>query len=286
MRIGTINNHNFSFAYQIEGDGPTALVIGSSIYYPRLFSQNLRKHLRLVFTDMRAFAPPSQGELPLTFSLDLLLDDIEMIRQELELDKIIVIGHSGNAFLALEYAKKYPEHVSHVVMIGTSPDFSEESKKSADLYWQQNASEARKKALEKHFESRPDTEFEQVPLNKRFIWNYLRHTPRIWYEYSSDYSHLWEGVQVNAQVFDYVWGTLFRDIDITDNLECFNTPVFLALGRHDYIVAPPDSWDPLKSKFKDISMHIFEKSGHSPFYEEAELFDDVLLKWLAPRINK
>lgn len=273
---GVIECNGFDLGYKIEGSGPNALVIGSSIYYPRVFSENLRKHLRFIFADMRAFAPYPRSEISLTFDLNLLLDDIECIRQKLKLDKVIVMGPSGNAFLALEYAKKYPKNVSHVVMIGTGPDFSDNSKSSTDQYWQEVASADRKAALHKSLEICPDSQYEKIPLNHRFIWNYIRYGARIWYDFNFDSTFLWQGVNVNMPIFDYVWGSLFKDIDITKDLEELNKPVLLALGRYDFIVAPPDSWDSLNSKFKDLSICIFEQSGHSPFYEEPKLFDTKL----------
>ncbi len=278
---GIIESRGFDLGYRIEGEGPNALVIGSSIYYPRVFSENLRQHLRLVFVDMRAFAPAPRFENPLTFGLDLLVDDIEHMRQKLGLGRVIVIGHSGNAFLALEYAKKYSEHVSHIVMIGMGPDLSEESKEAADQYWQESASAARKEALNNSLKKYPDLEYERIPLNQRFVWNYIRHTPRIWYDFKGDTSFLWEGVHVNMSIFEYVWGNLYKDIDITEGLETLDKPVFLALGRNDFIVAPPSSWEFLRPKFKDLTICVFEKSGHSPFYEETDLFDQKLLDWLS-----
>lgn len=278
---GIITSQGFDLGYQIEGTGPNALVIGSSIYYPRIFSDNLRKHLRLIFTDMRAFAPSPSSETSLNFDLNLILDDIECLRQKLNLGQVIVIGHSGNAFLALEYAKKYPKYVSHVVMISTGPDFSEASKKAADQYWDEKASQAQKVALAKSLEIHPDSERTRIPLNQHFIWNYTRHGARIWYNFNFDSTSLWKDVNVNMPIFDYIWGTLFRDIDIIKGLEKLDKPVFLALGRYDFIIAPPDSWDPLRSKFKNLSICIFEHSGHSPFYEESDLFDTKLLDWLS-----
>jgi proline iminopeptidase len=46
---GTITAGEFRLRHRSEGTGRPILVIGSAIYYPRTFSQNLRKHLRLVF---------------------------------------------------------------------------------------------------------------------------------------------------------------------------------------------------------------------------------------------
>jgi len=278
--VGEVESEGCDLGYRIEGFGPNALVIGGSIYYPRIFSENLRNHLRLVFADMRAFAPSPSVEVPLTFDLNLLLDDVECVRQKLKLGKVIVIGHSGNAFLALEYAKKYPEHVSHVVMIGAGPDFSDTSKAAADRYWEETASADRKAAFRRSFELSPDAQYEQIPLSQRFIWNYLRHTARIWYDFKFDATPLFRGVHVNMPIFEYIWGTLFRDVNIANGLDALDKPVFLALGRYDFIVPPPDSWNSLRSKFKDLSICVFQKSGHSPFYEEPELFDAKLLDWL------
>ena len=38
--------------------------------------------------------------------------------------------------MALEYAKKYPENVSHVVMIGIAPSLSPIHAAAAEQYWQ------------------------------------------------------------------------------------------------------------------------------------------------------
>jgi len=37
---------------------------------------------------------------------------------------------------------------------------------------------------------------------------------------------------------DYLWGEVFRDIDITKGLETFDKPVFLGLGQFYFLVAP------------------------------------------------
>ena len=53
---GSIEIDRFKLKYRSEGFRQDVVVIGSSIYYPRSFSQNLRKSLRLHFIDYRGFA--------------------------------------------------------------------------------------------------------------------------------------------------------------------------------------------------------------------------------------
>ena len=85
---------------------------------------------------------------------------------------------------------------------------------------------------------------------------------------------------MNMDFLIYVWDTLFAEIDITQGLDALDRPVFLALGRYDFLVAPPSSWDAVKSHFKDLTVRIFEKSGHTPQYEQSALFDSELLTWM------
>ena len=58
-------------------------------------------------------------------------------------------------------------------------------------------------------------------------------------------------------------------------------PVLLALGRYDFVVAPPSSWDRVRAQFRDLTVRVFEHSGHTPQLEEAALFDRELIRWLS-----
>lgn len=277
---GFIEINGYQLRYSIEGSGLPTLVIGSEIYYPRTFSKNLRKHLKLIFMDHRGFGIAPKREMQnAEFELDILVDDVEEVRQRLGLNKIIVLGHSGHAFIALEYAKKYPQHVSHVVMLGVIPSLSDKNKDAIDQFWQEFASPERKAALEKNEEKLPDEKLKHLRADQQFIQQYIRSTPKIWYDYDFDMSHLWEGIEINMQMLGYVWGVLFRDIDITKGLNQLNKPVFLGLGKHDYL-APYILWNSVRSHFKDLTTCIFEESGHTPQMEETEMFDQKLMQWI------
>lgn len=281
VQSGTIAAGEFNLGYSVEGTGTPTIVIGSSLYYPRAFSENLRSHLRMVFMDHRGFAPSPGPVDNSAFALDTLLDDVERLRQELGLGRVAVIGHSGHGFLALEYGKKYPESVTHVIMIGIAPDFGPENAQAMRQYWEEFAPADRKAIWEERLQSQPDDELAQLPAGEAFIKGYIRDAPKIWYDPHFDSSPLWEGVSVNMDMISHVWGRTFAEIDITQGLDTFDRPVFLALGRYDFLVAPPSSWDPIRPMFRDLTVRVFEESGHTPQYEEAELFDSELLAWMS-----
>ncbi len=272
---GTVAAGPLRLRYRIEGTGRPAIVIGSATYLPRSFSQNLRKHLRLVFLDHRGYVP-SPGPMDATvFALDKMLDDFERARQELRLGQVAVIGHSIHSIMALEYAKKYPENVSHVVMIGSTA-LNAGNAQAMSQYWQELASPERKAAMAENLRRLPDEQLAQLRPGQRWIRKYIRNGPRTWYDPEFDGLLLMmEGVERND---DYI--PAFLDLDITQGLDTFDRPVFLALGRYDFIAAPPSIWDPIRPKFRDSIFRVFERSGHWPHYEEAALFDAELLRWM------
>lgn len=278
-RKGTIETDGFLLNYLVEGKGIPTLIIGSSIFYPRVFSKKIKTKLQLIFTDHRGFVPPPNRIITNDdFSLEKLINDVEILRQSLGLTKFLIAGHSGHAFLALEYAKKYPENILGVLFIGASPDYSEKSHRLTDAYFFSTALESRKTMYENAMQLLPAL-IQENP-EKRFVHFCLCSGARNWYQPDFDASPLWEGVYTNMQMIDYVWGTVFRDIEIEQGLERFRLPVLLLLGKYDYVTGPPELWNNVKTKFFNIKRIVFEQSGHYPMLEEPEIFDNKVLDWL------
>src|ERR687894_2634244 len=157
----------FELAYSIEGEGTPALVVGSAEYYSRVFSQRLRQSLKLVFVDHRGFAQPTGAYTASDYTLDVVLDDIDLVRRHLGLEKVIIVGHSGHGYMVLEYAKRYPQHVSHVVMIATGPSHSAAHNAVTEQYWQDSVCPQRKAKLASDLAGLP-AEIEAAP-EKRFV---------------------------------------------------------------------------------------------------------------------
>jgi proline iminopeptidase len=276
---GVVDVAGFPLKYVIEGQGIPALVIGSAVFYPRVFSAGLRQHLQLIFIDHRGFVPPPPGHEHSVFPIDVLLEDIERIRQHLALETFVIIGHSGHAFLALEYAKKYPQYISGLVMIGVSPDYSEQRHTATTAFFEETASPERKAQLAENMNRLPG--MIAAHPEKRFASYILSAGPQSWFDPAFNAAPLWEGVYTNMPVIDYVWGVVFRDIDITRGLAAFTRPVLLILGKYDYLVGPPELWEPVRNAFSDITIRVFDRSGHYPSYEEPQRFDAELRQWLA-----
>lgn len=276
---GVVHRGDFSLQYSVEGEGRPALVIGSTLYYSRLFAQGLRRHLRLAFVDHRGFAPGNTCTDKAAYSLAHLLDDAEQMRQMLGLGRVVVIGHSGHGILALEYAKRFPESVSHVVMLCTAPNFSAAGHAAAERYLADSVCPERKAYLAEQMAKLPAA-IAAAP-EKAFVTFCLLTGAKSWFDFRFDAAPFWQDVSVNMTMFDHVWGEIFRDIDITNGLDALAVPVFLGLGRYDFLVPPPHCWEPVRERFRDLTVRVFEKSSHGLPYEEPEAFEAELLAWLA-----
>lgn len=261
--------------YSIDGDGIPCVVVGDPFTTEKALSEELRTHIRFIFMHSRENVPSeSLGETD-DLTLDIFLDDIEELRTSLDLDKICVFGHSIQGRYALAYARRYPDHTSHVIMNATPPDWDLAFQEMQINYWYSQASEGRKEVLRENWETQPDM-LEPYPFCS-WCLDYVKDGPKLWYDPTYDASWLLEGWYSNPDVGDHFIDLLWQyDIEAGDDL---TVPVFLSLGKFDFVV-PYLSWDGRGATLPNLSIHVFQRSGHWPMLEEQALFDEKLIEWI------
>ncbi|MGG3280197.1 alpha/beta fold hydrolase [Paenibacillus solani] len=275
---GTIMSEGFALNVSIHGNGKPILVVGSSVYYPRLFSEQLYSSFQLIFLDHRGFVQPPRTLEPEDYTLDKVLDDIEKARQALGLEDFIILGHSGHAFMALEYTKKYPEHVRKVVLLNTAPTNSLERQQQSIAFFNETACSERKRQFEADIPLLEEDNRREP--ERRFAHMCIRMGAHSFYDYAYDAGFMWDGVFTSMPVLDHLWGEAFARLNLIDSLKEVDIPVFIGLGRYDYLVSPVSLWDAVEGTQKNVKKVIFEKSGHNPMFEEPELFNAVLTDWI------
>lgn len=294
----------FDLNYRIEGNGMPMMVLGFPNFYARTFSEKLRSHLCLVFVDHRVSAVPPKGFDPKKdFTLQRLVDDVELIRKTIGLGQVVVLGHSGQAFLALEYAKQYTNKVSRVVMVGF-PELNISDPKGSDSEGKAQDSAPEDKAQELVVDMLPnwtfaslgrkavqaDIKINQLPVeeqanlsdSEKYVYeHYILEAPKVWYDPRFDAWPLWKGVYVNGKMVDHVWGDIFAKMVLSKLLQGIKKkPVAAMMGAYDFWAPPINSWEPLTDEHKNFTVRFFEKSGHVPQLEQPEEFDRALLTWL------
>jgi len=88
-------------------------------------NQPLSEHYRVIGFDMRGHGHSS---LTPPYTFDQIVEDIEQLRQRLGGGrKMVLSGGSFGGFIALSYAVKYPQHLSHLILRGTAPSYRHEA---------------------------------------------------------------------------------------------------------------------------------------------------------------
>jgi proline iminopeptidase len=279
-RAGAIDVEGARLEYRVEGRGQPCLIIGSSAYYPRVFSQELREHLQLVFVDVRQFAVSDPAFSPERISsIEAYLEDIEHVRRSLELHDVILIGHSLHGTIALEYARRYPANVRGVVAVAAPAYRSHEDPSQSERFWLADASEERKEIVASRLaELTPDV---CAALSPAELWlrRYQASAPKIWFDPTYDDSWLWEGVELNGPVYQRVAGELFKPYDLAEIPGEIDVPALVIHGRYDYWESHT-LWEGRLHKLTRHTFVLFERSGHMPSLEEPERFNEVLLAWI------
>jgi len=275
---GNLYVDDFAIGYRIEGEGTPVVVIGSETFYPRLFSDDIRRRLKLIFVDHRGFAKPPLSYEAQDIGLDRIADDIEAVRKALGLESFVVLGHSGHAFMAAAYALRYPEAVRQVALLHSAPSNSAERQQGSIAHFEATASPERKAKFYEDF-ARLAEDLEREP-DRRFAHMCIRMGAHSFYDYSYDAEPLWRDVQMNMGIIDRLWGEEFAQVDLAELISRIDRPVFLGLGRYDYLVSPTSLWDGIDERLPRVKKTIFERSGHYAMLEEPEAFDEALLQWL------
>jgi proline iminopeptidase len=277
LEHGSVAVEGATLRYVTEGTGIPVLVIGSAVYYPRTFSRELRKHCRLMFADLRHFAA-ADGRLEASrITRETYLEDIEAIRAALGLERFVLLGHSHHGNVALDYAKRHPQRISHLVLIGSPPCDVAYTVGAGERYWEAHASAQRKAILQRNRDAL-DQGLAALPPEQVFVARYLADAPKYWHDPHYDASSLWDEVPIALDVLQAFRG-FFSTYDFGWNSVQLAAPVLAVAGRDDYAV-PHVLWDAMPAKPYNLTYRLLEKSGHTPQLEEPAVFDALLVDWL------
>lgn len=281
QKNSSISIEGATLNYVIEGKGKPCLVIGSSIYYPRTFSDEISKQLKMYFVDMRWFASENEHVNLQNITIQSIADDIEQIRVALNLDDFIVLGHSIHGTIAMEYARRYPKNVSHCVLIGSPNIYNNKEYDNATEDIWKTASQERQELQEKNWMELQG--IDTLSGLELVVENYLAMAPKYWFNPRYDARWLWEDMTIDADIINYLYSTVYKDYNMFQKNPTVPVPTFVALGRYDYVI-PLSLWKN-QSNIPNLTLQIFERSGHTAQLEEPELFGKAIQNWLKISTN-
>lgn len=263
--------------YVTRGQGPACLVLSSIGTHPYevQMPRALDDHLTMVFVDVRG-SGRSTGEAA-QLSFDVLADDLEAVRRAIGAARVVVLGHSIVGMLAIEYARRRPDTVSHAIVVGTPPrgDMAALLAQSS-AYFQAHASDERKQILQENLAKLPPG----TPPGQAVF----AQTPMRFFDSRFDAPALFTGAEPRPEILMHLMAKLGPTWDVTAGA-ALQRPLLIAHGRHDYTV-PHVLWDDVIIQLPTATKRIFERSGHQPFVEEPDRFTAEVTAWLADSAGK
>ena len=123
-REGYVPAENAELFYREVGRGrPIILVHGGPDFdhtYLLPDMDRLSDSYRLIYYDQRGRGKSGRDVRPDDVSIRTEIEDLEGLRKYLRLDSVAVLGHSWGGVLALEYAIRHPDRVSHMILMNTA----------------------------------------------------------------------------------------------------------------------------------------------------------------------
>lgn len=236
---------------------------------PRASFGRLADEYRVIVFDARG---SGESEGSGTFSHEQWAADIDGLREWIGVERVIIAGGSYGGFMAMEYAIRYPERVSAMVLRDTSADNG-------------NAHLARENALASDRVTIDMEKFDRVDVGQvadnddlRDCWREILPL----YDFTYDPATVEKKVEATPYRFEahnYAFSVNLPHYDLKPGLASVTVPTLITVGRTDWIT-PVSCSQTIADLIPRSEMVIFEKSGHSPQIEEAELWTATVRDFL------
>ncbi len=217
----------------------------------------------LVFYDHRCNGR-SVGAPMSSMTWENLTADADALRQRLGFERWAVLGHSFGGHVALEYALRYPDSLSHLVLLDTGGEGRWSQQNAADLLAKRGYSPERVELVRRWFngEFAPD---EWFPIFRRIGGAYYYHLNPLRLA-----RELVQGewrTKFRPEPFIFAGRHLLRGWTVMDRLGEITVPTLVMAGREDFVF-PPECQRELAAGIPNARLRIIERAGHNPQSEQ------------------
>lgn len=273
MPEATINGTTIS--YVESGEGVPCIALHGGLGYDHTYLSSTfgpLEGMHLVYPDQRGNG--ISGRPPLeTITMQQLAEDVDALRVHLGLDNVAVLGHSYGGFVALEYAIRFPDRLTYLFCVDTSPGAFEpttdELGERGDPSWVSPEGQAAGEAVRARFPTTTDEFRAALPM---MAPTYVRSVPP---------DRFLDAVASTVLSVD----ALRRGMEIlagwsvVDALEKITCPTLVLCGRYDLHTTPECSRR-LATAIPDAELVWFERSAHFPWLEEPDAFFGAIRDFL------
>ena len=229
--------------YKLEGSGETLVFIhglSDSLLYWEYLASNLKDHYQVLRVDLRGHGESELKDDELT--IGLFADDLHCLLRELNIGKVGLIGFSLGSAVALDFAIRYPQMVSSLVLMSSFYRADEHLENIFNQF---------KNALRKGFEDFYDLILPMVLCPD--VINDNRKNLEVLKEFAS----LSANTQAYIQACD-----AGLDFDVEEKLSQIDVPTLILAGKYDEITVL-ESQKELQRKITNSKLIVFDDVKHN-----------------------
>jgi proline iminopeptidase len=203
--------------------------------------------IRLIIPDQRGHGE-SERTTQSDYSHNVWAADVHDLAESLGLQKFALFGHSYGGFLALEYAKRWPESLTHLILVSTSA--GPVSARAAAVVTDAD--------LREHFRS---------------VW------PRF---FVGDDKHweLFESLQFSVDAYTAAFARELPGYDLRRDVASLDVRTLLIVGQSDPY---REHMEWLAAHLPQPTLCTLEGTGHFPFIEAADRFRRCVASFIEER---
>ncbi|WP_374463871.1 alpha/beta fold hydrolase [Chryseobacterium sp.] len=161
--------------YKVSGKGEACIYIpgGPGQGYPSfelMRGNNLEKNIRMIYMDQRGSGESSTSG---NYHLDKMTQDIEELRQHLKLKKVFLLAHSFGGIIAVNYAKKYPQHTKGIILANVTLHFLNDESVKEQIEYGNSLLQAKNRSVPKDSLSSELSKISSALRKKRIGYKFL-----------------------------------------------------------------------------------------------------------------
>jgi proline iminopeptidase len=244
-------------------------------YQTMLPLEPLADQFTLVFYDHRCNGR-SEGAEVATMTWENLTADAEALREKLGFDQWTVLGHSFGGNVALEYALRYPQSLSRLILMNTGGDQWWVSQNAPELLAKRGYSPSAVQAARRFFNGQiAPGEFFRTFIKFNNAYNYRNSLLEIFQGILS--GHM-PKTRPEALIFGY--SQLLKGWTVMDRLGEIQVPTLVLAGRYDFLF-PTEHQVALAAGIPNARLEIIENAGHNPHMEQPAAVQRLIRDFLA-----
>lgn len=255
-----------NYYYTISGAGPCVVLChGYTGNHQSWMHQIpvLSQKYQVVAVDHRGHGSTDAPSSADAYSIPIFASDVSAMLNHLGINKCCIVGHSLGGFIALHLVLEYPHLVSSLVLVDTSsagfyiPGYAELGEKLNEIACQ----EGMEAAFEYNAEHNPTARkrFEKYPgareISKRRM------------------------LETSVDGYVYTRQAMSKREDLTPRLGEISVPTVVVVGEDDTPFRQPS--EVMAKGIPGARLHVVPRATHNPHEDEPEVFNELLLEFLA-----